>query len=85
MNAVYRSLEEIKAIADAVVDEEHDCAEIIGVTAGAGQGGYAEIVVVWRDASSPARVMTIGVPRDLTEARLREHISKALRRQRRVV
>ena len=56
MNAVYRSLEEIKAIADAVVvDDEHDCAEIIGVTAGAGQGGYAEIVVVWRDASSPAR------------------------------
>ena len=29
MNAVYRTLEEIKAIADAVVDEEHDCAAIM--------------------------------------------------------
>ena len=77
MNALYRSLEEIKAIADAVV-EEYDRAEIIGVT-GAGQGGYAEIVVVCRNATSPARVMTIGVARDLTEARLREHISKELR------
>ena len=79
MNAVYRSLEEIKAIADAVVDDEHECAEIIGVTAGAGQGGYAEIVVVWRAASLPSRVITIGVPRGLNEARLREHISKELR------
>jgi hypothetical protein len=26
MNAVYRRLEEIKVIADAVVDDEHDCA-----------------------------------------------------------
>jgi hypothetical protein len=79
MNAVYRSLESIKAIAAAIVDDEHDRAEIIGVTPGAGQGGYAEIVIVWRDARSPARVMTIGVSRDLSEARLREHISKELR------
>jgi hypothetical protein len=34
MNALYRSLGEIKAIADAVVDDGHDCAGIIGVTAG---------------------------------------------------
>lgn len=79
MNALYRSLKEIKAIADAVVEDEHDCAEIIGVTAGAGQGGYAEIVVIWRDANSLERVMTIGVPRSLTEARLREHIANELR------
>lgn len=79
MNALDRSLEQIRAIADAVVDVEHNCAEIIGVTGGAGQGGYAEIVVVSRDANSLERVMTKGVPRSLTEARLREHIAKELR------
>jgi hypothetical protein len=77
---MYRSLERIKAIAEAVAREVHDCLEIAGVTAGEARRGHTEIVAVRRDPDAEAQVIVIGVDRSLTESALREQISTQLRR-----
>ena len=74
---MYRSLERIRAIAEAVALEVHDRLEITGVTAGR---GHAEIVAVHRDPDAGAHVIVIGVDRGLTESAMREQISTQLRR-----
>ena len=75
---MYRSLERIKAIADAVARDARNRFEIVGVTPGADRQGYAEIVVVRREAGSDGGVLTIGIDRNLPEATLREQIATQL-------
>ena len=77
---MYRSLERVKAIAEAVAREVHDRVEIAGVTPGEARRGHAEIIAVRRDADAGAQVVVIGVDRGLPEPALREQISIQLRR-----
>jgi hypothetical protein len=77
---MYRSLERVKAIAEAVARDVHDRVEIAGVTPGEARRGHAEIVAVHRDLETGAQVVVIGVDRSLTEPALREQISIQLRR-----
>jgi hypothetical protein len=75
---MYASLEDIKAIAEAVAREELCPLEIVGVTSGEGRHGYVEIVVVRDTQGSDSGVFTIGVNRHLDEPSLREQISSAI-------
>jgi hypothetical protein len=52
---VYTSLEDIKAIAQSVVADEHEGLEVVGVTSGEGRQRYAEIVVARSRESGPGR------------------------------
>jgi hypothetical protein len=72
------SLEDIKAIAEAVAREELYHLEIMGVTSGEGGHGYVEIVVVRDTQGSDSGVFTIGINRHLDEPSLREQISNAI-------
>jgi hypothetical protein len=76
---MYRSLERIKAIAEAVAREVHDRVEIAGVTPGEARRGHVEIVAVCLDPDAAVEVVVIGVDRSLTEPALREQISIQLR------
>ncbi len=73
------SLQHIKAIAEAVAREEDHHLEIIGVMRGEARRGYVEIIAIRRGAGSEARVLTIGVDRELAEPMLQEQISRRLR------
>jgi len=77
---MYRSLERVKAIAEAVAREVHVRVEIAGVTPGEARRGHAEIIAVRHDPAAAADVFVIGVDRSQTEPALREQISIQLRR-----
>jgi len=77
---MYRSLERVKAIAEAVAREVHDRVEIAGVTPGEARRGHVEIIAVRHGPAAAADVFVIGVDRSQTEPALREQISIQLRR-----
>jgi hypothetical protein len=77
---MYRSLERVKAIAEAVAREVHDRVEIAGVTPGKARRGHVEIIAVRHDSTAAADVFVIGVDRSQTEPDLREQIALQLRR-----
>lgn len=74
-----KSIEAVKAIAEAVARAERTDVEVTAVMPCASRGAYAEVLLTRREpGNGPAQVL-IGIARDLSEPDLRQAFSASLR------
>ena len=75
------SLMDVRRIASDVVQQEHPCVDVIGVTPREGSTTSAEVIFIVRDCDEPSRVV-IGVSRQVSEIECRCDVRTRLEKHR---